>query len=554
MPKNKRSTSLSILAASAVLGAMALTGCGGGHTASVGKTSDAILRIPREDTATFTSNFNPFSPTALPMTDQAVFEPLLIVNPMTGKAVPWLGKSWTVDPDGKGVTFTLRSDVKWSDGQPMTAADVVSTFTLAKKIQGGYSYLSKVSAVNPTTVRFDFSKAYSPGLYEIGAQVIVPEHVWSKVSDPAKFTNANPVGTGPYTKVSHFQTQSYELDKNPNYWQPQKQQISGIEMLAFAGNSGANLAFENGDVDWSDQFIPSIQKSYVAKDPAHRKFWYPTTGGTIQWQLNTTKAPFNDVNVRKALSMAVDRNQVATLGESGYTHPADCTGLTDGYASWKDASIVNSCDWTKLNVAEANKMLDAAGYPRGANGIRTLKSGKPFAFSISVGSASSDWISVAQVIAKNMQAIGVQLTVSSPDWSQVVDGYSKGTFDTGIVWTNDATTPYEFYRGEMSQDSVVPVGTPANEDYHRFGDAQATTLLNQMAATSDPAAQKTIVNELQARFNATAPAIPLFPSPVWGAYSEQNFTGWPTAADPYATLSARSSTTTLVLTSLKPVK
>ncbi|MGA7204363.1 MAG: ABC transporter substrate-binding protein, partial [Specibacter sp.] len=141
---------------------MALTGCGGGHTASVGKTSDGILRIPREDTATFTSNFNPFSPTALPMTTQAVFEPLLIVNPMTGKAVPWLGKSWTVDPDGEGVTFTLRNDVKWSDGQPMTAADVVSTFTLAKKIQGGYSYLSKVSAVNPTTVRFAFNKAYSP--------------------------------------------------------------------------------------------------------------------------------------------------------------------------------------------------------------------------------------------------------------------------------------------------------------------------------------------------------------------------------------------------------
>ncbi|MBW4094946.1 MAG: ABC transporter substrate-binding protein [Acidobacteria bacterium] len=554
MPKNKRSVTLSIVAASTLIGAMALTGCGGTPTASIGKTTDGILRIPREDTATFTSNFNPFSPTALPMTDQAVFEPLLIVNPMTGKAVPWLGKSWTVDPDGKGLTFTLQSNVKWSDGQPMTAADVVSTFTLAKKIQGGYTYLSNVTAVDPTTVRFEFNKAYSPGLYEIGAQVIVPEHIWSKVSDPAKFTNSDPVGTGPYTKVSHFQSQSYELDKNPNYWQPQKQQINGIEMLAFAGNSGANLAFENGNVDWSDQFIPSIQKSYVDKDPAHRKFWYPTTGGTIQWQLNTTKAPFDDVNVRKALSMAVDRNQVTSLGMSGYTHPADCTGLTDGYASWKDSSIVNSCDWTKLNVDKANKMLDAAGYPRGADGIRTLKSGKPFAFSISVGSSSSDWLSVAQVIAKNMQAIGVQLTVNSPDWSQVVDGYSKGTFDSGIVWTNDATTPYEFYRGEMSQDSVVPVGTSANENYHRFGDPQATNLLHQMVATSDQATQKNIVNELQSRFNATAPVIPLFPSPVWGAYSEQNFTGWPTAADPYATLSARSSTTTLVLTSLKPVK
>lgn len=558
MPKINPKRSLTVVAATLAIGALALTGCGAGNTsgsaAKGGSASNGLLTIPREDTATFTSNFNPFSPNALPMTQQSVFEPLLIVNPVKGEPVPWLGASWKADKDGKGVTFTLRDGVKWSDGQPLTADDVVYTFDLQKKIQGGFDYLAKVSAIDAHTVRFDFNKAYSPGLYEVGQQVIAPKHVWSKIADPAKATNDNPVGTGPYTQVSHFQTQSFELDKNPNYWQPEKQQLTGIRMLAFAGNSGANLALQNGDVDWSDQFIPNVQKTYIDKDPAHRHFWYPTTGGTINWQLNTTKAPFNDPVVRKALSMAVDRDQVDSLGMSGYTHPADCTGLSDAYASWRDQSIVDNCDWTKLNVDKANQMLDDAGYKKGTDGIRTLKDGKPFQFKFSVGSASSDWLSVGQIISKNMEKLGVKVEVNSPDWSQVVSGYTDGSFDSGIVWSNAGATPYEFYRGVMSQKVVVPVGQKANENYHRFGDADATATLEELAATPEPGAQKTLVNSLEARFNDVAPVIPLFSGPAWGAYTDQRFTGWPSNDNPYATLSVRSATTVLILTSLKPAQ
>ena len=558
MPKIHPKRSLTVVAASLAIGALALTGCTAGDTsggtANGGGSSSGLLTIPREDTATFTSNFNPFSPKALPMTQQSVFEPLMIVNPVKGDPVPWLGTSWKADEDGMGVTFTLRDGVKWSDGQPLTADDVVYTFELQKKIQGGFEYLDKVSAVDAHTVRFDFNKPYAPGLYEVGQQVIAPKHVWSQIADPAKATNDNPVGTGPYTQVSQFETQSFELDKNPNYWQPEKQQLTGIRMLAFAGNSGANLALQNGDVDWSDQFIPNVQKTFVDKDPAHRHFWYPTTGGTINWQLNTTKAPFNDPVVRKALSMAVDRDQVTSLGMSGYTHPADCTGLSDAYTTWRDQSIVDKCEWTKLNVDKANQMLDDAGYKKGADGIRTLKDGKPFQFKFSVGSASSDWLSVGQIISKDMEKLGVKVEVNSPDWSQVVSGYTDGSFDSGIVWSNAGATPFEFYRGVMSQKVVVPVGEKANENYHRFGDAEATATLDKLAATADPAAQKTLVDSLEARFNDVAPVIPLFSGPAWGAYTDQRFTGWPSSDNPYATLSARSATTVLVLTSLKPAK
>jgi peptide/nickel transport system substrate-binding protein len=502
---------------------------------------------------TFTRNFNPFSPNVAPLTQQAVYESMLIYNPAAGDTIPWLAEEWTSAEDGTGLTFSLREGVQWSDGEPLVADDVILTFELQKELLGGFDYLTDVTAVDESTVEFTFDRAYSPALYEIGQQIIVPSHVWSEVEDPAKDTNPEPVGTGPYTEVESFQSQSYDLMPNPTYWQPEKQKIAGVRVLAFAGNEGANLAAANGDVDWAPQFIPDIENSFIAKNPEHNFYWFPSTGSTINWQLNTTKAPFDDIDVRKALSLAVDREQVASIGMAGYTHPADCTGLSDGYLIWKDEDLAESCGWTTRDVDAANELLDEAGYPLGADGTRTLPDGSPFAFTFSVGSASSDWLSVGNIIAQNLQDIGVKVTVDAPDWSAVVSSYENGSFESGIVWSNNAPTPYQFFRGAMSTDTVKPVGEQTFENYHRFGLPEADVLLAEFAATGDEDAQRAIVSELQGLYDANAPVIPLFPGPEWGAYTDVRFTGWPNQDSPYATLSTRAPTTVLVLTTLEPV-
>ncbi|AJF63571.1 ABC transporter substrate-binding protein [Streptomyces vietnamensis] len=544
------------LVAGAAATALLLTGCSGGAgAAGAGDTSgNQLLTIPREDMGTFTRNFNPFSPKAAPMTKEAVYEPLMVHNPADGKDTPWLATAWTQAPDGKSVTFTLREGVKWSDGKPFAAEDVVHTFELQKKLLGGFEYLDEVTADSPQKVTFHFNKPFSPSLYEIGGHYIVPKHIWSKIADPAKDTNATPVGTGPYTQVEHFQSQSYELRKNPSYWQPAKQRIAGIRLLAFSGNDSANLAFTNGEVDWTQAFIPDIQKSFVAKNPKTNHYWFPTTGAMINWQLNTAKAPFDDPALRKALSRAVDRAKIAKVAMNGYSVPADCTGLSNAYDTWRDKTVAASCDWTTHDSKAAAQALDAAGYKLGAGGRRTQKNGKPLTLDISVGSASSDWISVANIIKQNLAEVGVTATVKSPDWSAVVSSYETGTFDSGIVWSNNGATPYEFYRGAMATTQVKPVGEKATENYHRFGDPKADRLIDAFAATTDPKTQQARAGELQKLFAADAPVVPLFPGPEWGAYTDARFTGWPTKDDPYATLSNRSVTTVLVLTSLRPVK
>jgi len=503
---------------------------------------------------TFVRNFNPFAPTVAPMTQQAIYESLLIYNPAKGDTTPWLASEWTAAEDGKSITFTLRDGVKWSDGQPLVPADVVTTFALQKKIKGGYDYLDTVAAEGTNQVKFSFKTAWSPALFDLGQLSILPDHIWSKIADPEKDANEKPVGTGPYTEVDTFQAQSFVLKKNPNYWQPDKQKIAGIKMLAFAGNDGANLAAANGDVDWAPQYMPNIEKTFISKDPDHRKYWFPPTGSMINWQLNTTKAPFNDTDVRKALSMAVDREQVTKIGMSGYTKPADCTGLSGNYETWKNKDVQDSCDWTKLNVDEANKLLDKAGYPKGADGKRTLKDGKPFEFKISVGAASSDWLSVANVIAQNLAEVGVTAKVDSPDWAAVVAGYETGDFDSGIVWSANDPSPYKYFAGMMGTATVKPVGEKTFENYHRFGDPKADALLTEFAASADEDTQHEIVDKLQEEYSAVAPAIPLFAGPEWGAYNNTRFAGWPTEENPYATLSVRAPTTVLVLTSLEPAK
>jgi len=542
-----------VAAAFAATAALALSGCSGGGSTSAALDGSQLLTIPREDMGTFDRNFNPFSNPEFPMTQQAIYESMLVYNPADGSTTPWLATEWEVAPDSMGITYKLREGVKWSDGEPFTADDVVLSFDLQREIRGGFDYIETVTAVDPLTVTFDFNQPFSPALLDIGQQIIVPAHIWSEVEDTTKFANEEPVGTGPYTEVISFQSQSFDLGKNPEYWQPEKQQIEGIRMLAFAGNDGANLAAANGDVDWAPQFIPNIEEAYVAKDPENRFYWFPPTGSMINWQFNTTKAPFDDADVRKALSMAVDREQVTEIGMQGYTSPADCTGLSGSYDTWRDDAVVESCTWTNRDLKGAGELLDAAGITLGADGKRVLPDGTPFAFDFSVGSTSSDWVSVGNVISQNLAELGVTVTVAAKDWGDVVAGYENGTFDSGIVWSANAPTPYQFYRGAMSTETIKPVGEQTFDNYHRYGTPEADALLAQFAAAPDEAAQQAAADQLQALFAADAPLAPLFPGPEWGAASNARFTGWPTEENPYATLSTRSRTTVLVLTTLEPV-
>lgn len=533
---------------------------------SAGTDASGVMTVSMQQQATWVRNFNPFTGDNRFPTINGIHEPLMIYNTLKGELVPWLASEYAWSDDNKKLTFTVRDDVKWSDGEAFTAKDVAYTFNLFKNtaglqgpglqaMGGDTAYVDTVTAPNDTTVEFNFKQVFTPGLYDIVGQNIVPEHTWKDVADPVKFANENPVGTGPFTEIRVFQNQIYEVGKNPNYWQTGKPLIDGMRFPAYPGNDQANLATVNGENDWAANFIPDIKKTFVEKSPETNGYFFPSTGATVMLYLNTTKAPFDNADVRKAISMAINREQIVTIAMYDYTKPADPTGLSDAYPNYKVGNAATIADWTTFDAAKANEMLDAAGFAKGANGIRAKADGTPMQYDINVVSGWSDWVSACQIMAQNLKAIGIEASVKTYDFSAWFDRVQKGEFDMSIGWSSGGATPLNYYRGQMSERSLKPVGEAAGENWHRYVSTKADELLDQFASTSDEAEQKEIAAQLQQTFAEEAPAIPLFPGPQWYEYNTTRFDGFPTEQDPYAVGSGFGQGTPeqlIVLTTVKP--
>jgi peptide/nickel transport system substrate-binding protein len=542
----------------AILGALVFGGLAG-CSAERAPVTDGVLSVSVEQTSAWVRNFNPLLPagSARWPTRHGIYEPMMIFNGVTGRWVPWLALRSSWSEDLRVLRFELRPDVSWSDGAPFTADDVVFTFELLRKQRifdgnGVWGFLESVRATGAHSVELRLSRVFVPGFDSLALQPIVPKHVWEGVADPMTFTNPTPVGTGPFTEVRVFRNQVYELGPNPHYWQPGKPRLKGLRFLAFPSNDQANLALIEGSVDWAGNFVPAIERTYVERAPEDNHYWFPLFGSTVFLYPNTAREPFGDPRVRKALGMAIDRTKVVEVAMYGYTRPADSTGLSDAFSSWRNADAATR-DWVTFDVARANALLDEAGLPRGADGVRRTAAGEPLRFDIQVVSGWSDWVRAGQVIARGLADVGVDAKLRLYDMGAWIDHLQRGDFDMAVSWSGEGSTPYRFYKWMMSTELVQPLGQPAPTNWHRFGDARATELLTAFERTNEPAEQRRIMAELQARFAETAPAIPLFPSPMWGAYSTRQFEGFPSAEAPYAKLTPNAGEESLlVLVELKP--
>lgn len=525
-----------------------------------GAAPRGVLQLSVEQQSTWIRAFNPLAPgEARWPTRAGIYEPLLVHNAVKGEWVPWLATGYRWSDDLLTLTFDIRRGVQWSDGAPMDAGDVAFTLDLLRRfpaLDSGsvWSFLASVEAPDAATVVMRFKRVYVPSLSLVAAVPVVPEHVWSKVADPITFTNPDPVATGPFTEVRSFSNQMYELGRNPHYWQPGKPAVEALRFLAYPSNDQANLALVEGSVDWAGNFVPAIDRTFVARDPAHNRYWFPLLGTTVFLYANTTRAPFDDVRVRRALSLSIDRVRVADLAMYGTTVPSHPTGLSDGYADWRIQAGKGE-DWTRFDVAEANRLLDEAGSRRGEDGLRRDAKGAPLRFEIGVVAGWSDWVRSAQLIARGLASVGIEAKVRPAEFSAWFSALQRGDFDLSVGWSNDGPTPYAFYRWLMSPATVMPVGEVAPGNWHRFGDREAGALLDRFEQTADVAEQHRLSEALQRRFMATLPAIPLFPGPQWAAFSTRRFTGFPTRENPYASPSPNAGAAPLlVLTELKPVE
>jgi peptide/nickel transport system substrate-binding protein len=526
-----------------------------GCTDPVPPRDPGVLVVSQEQQAAWVRNFNPYNPLARWPARGGVHEPLLVWNTMQGEYVPWLATAWTWTADARTLAVTLRDGVRWSDGAPFTAADVEFTFALlaahpALDLEGLAGFLEAVEADGPDRVRFRFRRPYAPGLYYVGQTPIVPAHVWRHVADPVTFTNPAPVATGPFTEVERFDTQLYQLGRNPHYWQGPPA-VTALRLPALASNEQANFALVAGELDWAGNFVPAIDRVYVGKDPAHHRYWFPLVDGTILLYANTARPPLDDARVRQALSLALDRERLVEVAMYGYTRPADATALDDSLARWRDPEAA-AAGWVRHDPDAAARLLDEAGCPRGAGGVRRC-GGERLALTLQTVAGWSDWVRAAQVIASDLRRIGVDARVRTYDFTAWFDRLQRGDYALSLGWSESGPTPHAFYRALMASDLVRPLGVAAGRNWGRHADPEADAALAALERSLDPAEQHALAVTLQRRFAAAAPAIPLFASPSWAEFSTARFVGFPDADDPYARPTPnRQPESLLVLTRLRP--
>src|SRR5437667_62606 len=317
------------------LAACSSSGSSSGSSSSTtgAATTGKTLVMESSPESTITQAFNPFVPTGAPWGMGAtglIYEPLIQFNlAAPPKYYPWLATSYAWSNGGKTLTFAIRQGVKWNDGQPLTPADVVFTFDMLKK----------TAAVNLNGVKYDgvsasgnnvvltFATPQFTNLQSIAGTAMVPKHIWSSVSSPATFADASPVGTGPM-KLGSFTPQGFTLVKNTSYWQASQVQVPKVFFPAYTSNTSALSALFSGQIDWTGNFIPGLQKSFISTNPANHHHW-EAPGGTNSLVPNLNKWPTNQLPVRQAISAAINRQLLATEGEAGLENPVlNATGLT----------------------------------------------------------------------------------------------------------------------------------------------------------------------------------------------------------------------------------
>ncbi|CAA9567924.1 MAG: Oligopeptide ABC transporter, periplasmic oligopeptide-binding protein OppA [uncultured Thermomicrobiales bacterium] len=532
-----------------------------GYKASAQATIEGMVTVSEQQRQTWIRNFNFLIPggTFLWPTDNGIYEPSMIASRITGEITPWLAESFEYTADNLSLSLKYRTGVMWSDGTPFTAGDVAFTFNLLKDnaglsgaggLRNVLGITSTVEAPDDTTVTFTFTEVYTPGLFDILAQNIVPEHIWSTIEDPVTFLNENPVGTGPFTEIPIFESNYWELRRNPNYWQADKIGIEGLRFPILGDNDTAQRMLIGGEIDWAGNFVPDVENIYVAEDPENHGYWFPSTGDTVHLHLNTEapNTPFADVNVRKAISQAIDRTEIVNLAMYDYTTPADSTGLSGGYPDWKDPAHA-AAPWVTMDIEAANAALDAAGLVLDGD-VRTFN-GQPMEFELLVVNGWSDWNQAVQIMADNFAEIGIQATVTPLEQTVWQTRVQTGDYTMSIGWSSGGVTPFNFYRGIMSSQTYNPVGTSSPENWARFVSPEADALLDQFAATSDLAEQQRISSELQRVYAEQAPAIPLFPGPQWYEYNSTRFEGWPNEENPYCVPSTYSGERLLLMTTIR---
>lgn len=471
--------------------ALLLAACGGGEGGGAGKQG-ASAGPPQAGgmaVVAVTSDFQAFNPVVNThsTTDDVIrfmlFTPLIQYDARLTPQ-PWLAQSW--DMTDTAVTFHLRNDVKWHDGQPVTAADVKFTFDLAKDTTTasliGSAYLGMVKSatvVDPYTIRFAFTAPHAQAIDDFW-WAPVPQHLL-KDTPPAQMAqaayNRAPVGSGPFRFGAWKANETLTLEANPAFpaalgGRPKLDRVV-FRIIPEATTMVTELV--NGTTDVIGWTLQPDQAVQVQAQPQLTLNHFPSREFTyVAW--NGTRPPFNDPAVRRAMGMAIDRASIIKGLMRGFAVPA--TGMVP---SW--SPMYTEIPALPFDAAQARAALAQAGW-RDTNGDGIVeKDGKPLHFTLMVNSANRLHQDMAQVLQQEMKAVGAQVDVRTQEFQTMLRQYKARDYDAVIAnWSLDT-----FKVDPTPLFSCAQAHVPNSSNRTGYCNPQADALMEQGLRSTDAA-------------------------------------------------------------------
>ena len=369
--------------------------------------------------------------------DALIFDSLVYLNSQE-VPVPDLATSWQASNGGDTYTFQLRHGVKWSDGKPFTSADVVYSINNVLKFNpyepaSLLPDIKSATASGPYTVVVSLKAPFAPFITAMAQSFsILPEHIYAGSNPATNPANNHPVGTGPYIFSSWQQNKEIVVTRNPHYWG--KGPYFDKVILAIIPNQATEIdGMLSGQLDFlPDSELPTTNVKQLDSASCCRSVLVHDTPSIALLFTNTARAPFNNVKVRQAVYMAMNRAYMVQAAYSGYASPA-IGPIPQTYSQLYDPSV-NFMTKYPYDPTKAASLLTAAGYPVKAGNRFTIT----FAYSDSIAGASS----VGSIVKAELAKVNINVNLVDEDLNTwAARTYTARNFDLSYITYTSQNDP-----------------------------------------------------------------------------------------------------------------
>jgi peptide/nickel transport system substrate-binding protein len=409
--------------------------------------------------------------------------------------VPQLARTWEYHADENAYVFKLRKDVQWHDGTSFTAEDVVFTFQYTNEHPYPWvdnTVVKSAEAVDPYTVKLYLSRPYAPFLHDVvGAQPIMPRHLWEGVDKPGQFTGPEAIiGTGPYTLADYSKGHGTYLFKAfDNYYLGEP----AVEEIRFVKMSGEMIpaALKGGSAN-----AGSVPPEIVS---AMKEAGLTVITAPVSWNakisINHNKAPLSSKKFRQALAYAIDRESLVQITQRGHA-VAGNPGMVPPTSSWYNPKVPQyGCD-----PAKTEHLLEELGYTR--EGSYFSKDGQELRLELI---ATGQFKEVGLFIMKQLEAAGIRIDFKTLEAKTVDARVAAWDFDLSIYGHGGLYEP-SFLNKAITGQGFFSARYDSNEELNQLLRSQLTEM--------DPGKRKRLVFEIQELYAEELPALTLY-YPMW---------------------------------------